>query len=124
MLVDPFGLGKIVQDGLVFQQNFSIRSYEIGIDGTTSIESFMNHLQARKKQKTFETALNHAKIVGLLGDGFGSTEAMTSRNLIWVVAKMQISVNRYPTCKSAISMTKLQMGLLRSQKRSNLLVLP
>ncbi|KAF9617947.1 hypothetical protein IFM89_039240 [Coptis chinensis] len=64
MLVDPFGLGKIVRDGLVFQQNFSIRS---------------------------KTALNHAKTVGLLGDGFGSTEAMTSRNLIWVVAKMQIS---------------------------------
>lgn len=89
MLVDPFGLGKIVQDGLVFQQNFSIRSYEIGADGTTSIESFMNHLQ--------ETALNHAKTVGLLGDGFGSTEAMSSRNLIWVVAKMQILVDRYPT---------------------------
>lgn len=89
MLVDPFGLGKIVQDGLVFQQSFSIRSYEIGIDGTTSIESFMNHLQ--------ETALNHAKTVGLLGDGFGSTEAMSKRNLIWVVAKMQIAVERYPT---------------------------
>ncbi|PIA65260.1 hypothetical protein AQUCO_00100619v1 [Aquilegia coerulea] len=89
MLVDPFGLGKIVQDGLVFQQNFSIRSYEIGVDGTTSIESFMNHLQ--------ETALNHAKTVGLLGDGFGSTEAMSKRNLIWVVARMQILVNRYPT---------------------------
>ncbi|KAL5729412.1 hypothetical protein ACHQM5_002371 [Ranunculus cassubicifolius] len=89
MLVDPFGLGKIVQDGLVFQQNFSIRSYEIGIDGTTSIESFMNHLQ--------ETALNHAKTVGLLGDGFGSTEAMSRLNLIWVVAKMQIQVNRYPS---------------------------
>lgn len=49
MLVDPFGLGKIVQDGLVFQQSFSIRSYEIGIDGTTSIESFMNHLQVKRK---------------------------------------------------------------------------
>jgi len=31
MLVDPFGIGRIVQDGLVFRQNFSIRSYEIGI---------------------------------------------------------------------------------------------
>lgn len=32
MLIDPFGLGRIVQDGLVFRQNFSIRSYEIGAD--------------------------------------------------------------------------------------------
>ena len=45
MLVDPFGIGKIVQDGLVFRQNFSIRSYEIGADKTASIETLMNHLQ-------------------------------------------------------------------------------
>lgn len=45
MLVDPFGLGRIVQDGLIFHQNFSIRSYEIGADRTASIETLMNHLQ-------------------------------------------------------------------------------
>lgn len=45
MLMDPFGLGRIVQDGLVFRQNFSIRSYEIGADRTASIETMMNHLQ-------------------------------------------------------------------------------
>lgn len=45
MLIDPFGIGKIVQDGLVFRQNFSIRSYEIGADKTASIETLMNHLQ-------------------------------------------------------------------------------
>lgn len=45
MLIDPFGIGKIVQDGLVYRQNFSIRSYEIGADRTASIETLMNHLQ-------------------------------------------------------------------------------
>lgn len=45
MLMDPFGIGKIVQDGFIFRQNFSIRSYEIGADGTASIETLMNHLQ-------------------------------------------------------------------------------
>ncbi|KAI9125689.1 hypothetical protein K1719_003107 [Acacia pycnantha] len=85
---DPFGIGRIVQDGLVFRQNFSIRSYEIGADRTASIETLMNHLQ--------ETALNHVKTVGLLGDGFGSPE-MCKKNLIWVVAKMQVAVDRYPT---------------------------
>uniref|UniRef100_D2E6T0 Acyl-[acyl-carrier-protein] hydrolase n=1 Tax=Macadamia tetraphylla TaxID=512563 RepID=D2E6T0_9MAGN len=89
MLVDPFGLGRIVEDGLVFSQNFSIRSYEIGADQTASIETMMNHLQ--------ETALNHVRSAGLLGDGFGSTPEMSSRNLIWVVTKMQVLVNRYPT---------------------------
>lgn len=47
MLIDPFGIGKIVQDGFMFQQNFSIRSYEIGADKTASIETLMNHLQVR-----------------------------------------------------------------------------
>ncbi|CAM8888581.1 unnamed protein product [Rhodiola kirilowii] len=89
MLVDPFGLGRIVQDGLVFSQNFSIRSYEIGADRTASIETLMNHLQ--------ETALNHVKTTGLLVDGFGSTPEMSKRNLIWVVTKMQVLVDRYPT---------------------------
>ncbi|KAG6739587.1 hypothetical protein POTOM_057188 [Populus tomentosa] len=89
MLIDPFGIGRIVQDGLVFSQNFSIRSYEIGADRTASIETLMNHLQ--------ETALNHVKTAGLLGDGFGSTPEMSKRNLIWVVTRMQILVDRYPT---------------------------
>ncbi|CAI9100261.1 OLC1v1037223C3 [Oldenlandia corymbosa var. corymbosa] len=89
MLYDPFGFGRIVQDGLVFRQNFSIRSYEIGADRTASIETLMNHLQ--------ETALNHVKSAGLLGDGFGSTPEMCKRNLIWVVSKMQVVVDRYPT---------------------------
>ncbi|KAK9269365.1 hypothetical protein L1049_001136 [Liquidambar formosana] len=89
MLVDPFGLGRIVQDGLVFRQNFSIRSYEIGADRTASIETVMNHLQ--------ETALNHVRTAGLLGDGFGATPEMCKSNLIWVVARMQVLVDRYPT---------------------------
>ncbi|KAG2718583.1 hypothetical protein I3843_03G218800 [Carya illinoinensis] len=89
MLIDPFGLGRIVQDGLVFRQNFSIRSYEIGADRTASIETLMNHLQ--------ETALNHVKGAGLLGDGFGSTPEMCKKNLIWVVTRMQVVVDRYPT---------------------------
>lgn len=45
MLVDPFGLGRMMQDGCVFSQNFSIRSYEIGADKTASIGTLMNHLQ-------------------------------------------------------------------------------
>ncbi|XP_057247075.1 palmitoyl-acyl carrier protein thioesterase, chloroplastic isoform X2 [Beta vulgaris subsp. vulgaris] len=89
-LIDPFGLGQMVQDGFVFRQNFSIRSYEIGADRTASIDTLMNHLQ--------ETALNHVKSAGLLGDGFGSTPEMCKKNLIWVVTRMQVLVDRYPTC--------------------------
>ncbi|KAL9262695.1 Palmitoyl-acyl carrier protein thioesterase, chloroplastic-like protein [Drosera capensis] len=89
MLIDTFGLGQTVEDGLMFRQNFFIRSYEVGVDRTASIETLMNHLQ--------ETALNHAKSTGLVGDGFGSTSEMCKRNLIWVVARMQVLVDSYPT---------------------------
>ncbi|KAM3212168.1 hypothetical protein ACQJBY_065322 [Aegilops geniculata] len=80
MLVDTLGFGTIVHDGVMFRQNFSIRSYEIGADRTASIETLMNHLQ----------------VVGLLGDGFGSTPEMSKRNLFWVVSQMQAIVERYP----------------------------
>ncbi|KAK4764316.1 hypothetical protein SAY87_013754 [Trapa incisa] len=94
MLVHPFGLGRIAPDGLIFCQNFSIRSYEIGADGTSSIETLMNHLQ--------ETALNHVKKAGLLGDGFGCTPEMYKKNLIWVVTKMQVVVNHYPAWNDTV----------------------
>ncbi|KAG6469504.1 palmitoyl-acyl carrier protein thioesterase, chloroplastic-like [Zingiber officinale] len=94
MLADAFGLGKIMQDGMVFRQNFSIRSYEIGADRTASIETLMNHLQ--------ETALNHVRSAGLMGAGFGSTPEMTKRNLIWVVTKMQVLVEQYPSWEDVV----------------------
>ena len=62
MLIDPFGLGRIVQDGFVFRQNFSIRSYEIGADRTASIETLMNHLQVLLKSSNL--------IVSFFGDIF------------------------------------------------------
>lgn len=48
VLMDPFGIGRFMQDGLVFRQNFGIRSYEIGADRTASMETLMNHLQVIK----------------------------------------------------------------------------
>lgn len=44
-----------------------------------------------------ETALNHVRSAGLLGDGFGATPEMTKRNLIWVVSKIQVIVDHYPS---------------------------
>uniref|UniRef100_A0A1S4CA60 Acyl-[acyl-carrier-protein] hydrolase n=1 Tax=Nicotiana tabacum TaxID=4097 RepID=A0A1S4CA60_TOBAC len=92
--VDPFGPGKLMEDGFVFRQSFSIRSYEIEADRVASIEMMMNLLQ--------ETSLNHMKSIGFMGTGFGSTPEMSKRNLIWVVMKMQVSIDRYPTWGDAI----------------------
>ncbi|KAI7993468.1 hypothetical protein LOK49_LG11G00024, partial [Camellia lanceoleosa] len=67
----------------------------------------MNHLQ--------ETAVNHVKSAGLLGDGFGSTPEMCKKNLIWVVTKMQQGHFEDPTLKFQIP---LQIAAEREIARS------
>ncbi|KAJ4718297.1 Acyl-[acyl-carrier-protein] hydrolase [Melia azedarach] len=57
--------GRMVEDGLVFRQYFTVRSFDIGSDFKMSVPALMNYLQ--------ETALNHLKKVGLMADGFGSS---------------------------------------------------
>uniref|UniRef100_Q41635 Dodecanoyl-[acyl-carrier-protein] hydrolase, chloroplastic n=1 Tax=Umbellularia californica TaxID=3438 RepID=FATB_UMBCA len=84
LLDDHFGL-----HGLVFRRTFAIRSYEVGPDRSTSILAVMNHMQ--------EATLNHAKSVGILGDGFGTTLEMSKRDLMWVVRRTHVAVERYPT---------------------------
>ncbi|KAI3982177.1 hypothetical protein MKX01_019083 [Papaver californicum] len=80
--------GKHMSD-YVYRQNFTVRSFEIGPNRMTTIGALLNHLR--------DSIANHIRDAGLLGDGFGSTPKMTRRNLIWVVAKMQVLVDRYPS---------------------------
>ncbi|KAG0609216.1 hypothetical protein M758_8G167200 [Ceratodon purpureus] len=94
--VDALRQGRLVESRLVYRQTFVIRSYEIGADRTASIDTFMNHFQ--------ETALNHVWMSGLAGDGFGATRAMSSRNLIWVVTRMQVHVEQYPAWGDVVEM--------------------
>ncbi|KAJ0008020.1 hypothetical protein Pint_29921 [Pistacia integerrima] len=81
--------GRLLQDGLIFQQNFTVNSYEIGSDFRISIEALMNYLQ--------ETSLNHFKSAGILADGFGSTLEMTANDLIWVACRSHMEVYHYPS---------------------------
>jgi len=47
----------------------------------------MNHLQ--------ETGLSHVRVIGLNGGGLGNTHEMRRLNLIWVITRMQVHVDRY-----------------------------
>ncbi|RZC53940.1 hypothetical protein C5167_012792 [Papaver somniferum] len=49
---------------------------------------------ARSFIRMQDSIANNISAAGLLGDGFGATPEMTKRNLIWVVAKMQVLVDR------------------------------
>eukprot|EP01018_Ginkgo_biloba_P028937 Gb_35712 [translate_table: standard] len=70
--VDAFRLGRLVEGNLLYRQTYVIRSYE-------------------------ETASNHFSSNGPGGDGFGTTPEMRRRNLISVVSRMQVQVDRYPS---------------------------
>ncbi|KAL9401778.1 hypothetical protein Peur_005627 [Populus x canadensis] len=55
---------------------------------TATLESIRNLLQ--------ETALNQVWVSGLLSNGFGATHEMMKNDLIRVVSRMQVQVDRYP----------------------------
>ncbi|BFG24563.1 hypothetical protein CerSpe_108370 [Prunus speciosa] len=90
---DTFG-GKLGQGGLVFQQNFSIRSYDLGPDGKATIGCLMERLQ--------ETSVQHCRSMGLYAGGFGSTPEMSKRGLVWVLSKLQTVVEKYPSWADVI----------------------
>ncbi|WOK92520.1 hypothetical protein Cni_G01211 [Canna indica] len=87
-LADPFRQGFIVEGGVRYRQTVVMRSYEVGPDKTATLETILSLLQ--------ETALNHVWMSGLLGDGFGATHGMMRNNLIWVVTRMHVLVDKYP----------------------------
>ncbi|XP_071689173.1 palmitoyl-acyl carrier protein thioesterase, chloroplastic-like [Rutidosis leptorrhynchoides] len=86
-------VGRMV-DRFIFRRNFDVRTYETGPDRKVSIETLMNILQ--------ETAINHIKAIGLLGDGLGLSPEMCKKNLIWVMGKMLVEVDSYPMCGDII----------------------
>eukprot|EP01018_Ginkgo_biloba_P012087 Gb_21293 [translate_table: standard] len=111
---DIFRLGRLVEGRLVYRQTFLIRSYEVGADMCGSIETIMNYLQ--------ETALNHACVAGLAGDGFGATHEMTRLNLIWVVTRMQVEVERYPSWGDVVEIDTWVASLGKNSMRRDWLL--
>eukprot|EP01018_Ginkgo_biloba_P028921 Gb_22110 [translate_table: standard] len=87
--VDAFKLGRLMEGNMIYRQTYVIRSYEVGVHRTASIETLMSFLQ--------ETSMNHMWSLGLGGEGFGTSHEMSRRNLIWIISGMQVQVDRYPS---------------------------
>ncbi|KAH8500686.1 hypothetical protein H0E87_015787 [Populus deltoides] len=73
-LVDYHRQGLIIEEGVGYRQTVVIRSYEVGSDKTATLES----------------------IVIFSSNGFGATHEMMKNDLIRVVSRMQVQVDRYP----------------------------
>ncbi|GAB2282450.1 hypothetical protein Dimus_016993 [Dionaea muscipula] len=93
-LANRLRLGSLTEDGLSYKESFIVRSYEVGINKTATVETIANLLQ--------EVGCNHAQSVGFSTDGFATTPTMRKLHLIWVTARMQIEINRYPAWSDVI----------------------
>ncbi|KAJ3681240.1 hypothetical protein LUZ60_015729 [Juncus effusus] len=81
-------MGSLVEDGLSYKESFVVRSYEVGVNKTATVETIANLLQ--------EVGCNHAQSVGFSNDGFATTTTMRKLRLIWVTNRMHIEIYKYP----------------------------
>jgi fatty acyl-ACP thioesterase B len=88
-VADQYRQGTAIQGGIGYRQTVVIRSSEVGADKNATVECILNLLQ--------ETAINHLRTSGLVGDGFGVTQGMLKNNLIWIVTKLTVEIDNYPT---------------------------
>ncbi|KAF7845586.1 oleoyl-acyl carrier protein thioesterase 1, chloroplastic [Senna tora] len=93
-LADRLRPGSLTEDGLSYKEKFIVRSYEVGINKTATVETIANLLQ--------EVGCNHAQSVGFSTDGFATTPTMRKLRLIWVTARMHIEIYKYPAWSDVV----------------------
>ncbi|KDP26359.1 hypothetical protein JCGZ_17517 [Jatropha curcas] len=93
-LADRLRLGHLTEDGFSYKEKFIVRSYEVGINKTATVETIANFLQ--------EVGCNHAQSVGFSTDGFATTPTMRKLHLIWVTARMHIEIYKYPAWSDVV----------------------
>lgn len=52
-LADRLRLGSLTEDGLSYKERFVVRSYEVGINKTATVETIANLLQVQNKTRKF-----------------------------------------------------------------------
>ncbi|MEJ2052309.1 MAG: thioesterase [Calditrichaceae bacterium] len=74
---------------LLWSETFKVRAYEVGPNGKTTVQSIFNYLQ--------EAAGNHAAELGV------SIEQLFKQNLTWVLSRVHLHIDYYPSWKQAIT---------------------
>ncbi|GAV68382.1 Acyl-ACP_TE domain-containing protein [Cephalotus follicularis] len=93
---DRLGLGGLGDDGLSYKEKLIVRSYEVGINKTATVETIANLLQ--------EVSCNHIQSLGFSTDGFGTFNIMRKLHLIWVTTRVHIEIYKYPSWNDVIEM--------------------
>jgi len=81
---------RLTPDRTSFVETARIRGYEAGPDRRATIQCIANLLQ--------EVASNHAiSVWGKTEEGFAASPVMVERNLIFVISRLHIKINKYPS---------------------------
>ncbi|XP_057437093.1 oleoyl-acyl carrier protein thioesterase 1, chloroplastic [Lotus japonicus] len=113
-LADRLRLGSLTEDGLSYKEKFIVRSYEVGINKTATVETIANLLQ--------EVGCNHAQSVGFSTDGFATTTTMRKLHLIWVTARMHIEIYKYPAWSDVVEIETWCQGEGRAGTRRDFIL--
>ncbi|KAL0907848.1 hypothetical protein M5K25_022292 [Dendrobium thyrsiflorum] len=92
LFADSFSHEQIVDN--IYMQRNSIKFYEIDATGKASLEAIMNLLQ--------DSSVNHFKFLGLLDESVRSYLKMRRGNLTFIILKMHVQVEHYPSWGDAI----------------------
>ncbi|KAM7268589.1 hypothetical protein ACFE04_010755 [Oxalis oulophora] len=87
-MADRYRQGLEIEGGAGYRQIFVVRQFEVGVDKNATMECILNQLQ--------ETAINHLRVSGIVGDEFGVSPGMLKHNLIWIVSKLIVEIDNYP----------------------------
>jgi|SRR5690554_3172873 medium-chain acyl-[acyl-carrier-protein] hydrolase len=79
-----------------WKEQFTVRSYEADVTGRASILTLCNYLQ--------EAASNHAYALRL------SVEQLAELRLIWMLARLRVSVTRYPSWRDVVTVETWPSG--------------
>ncbi|KAJ3678971.1 hypothetical protein LUZ61_021135 [Rhynchospora tenuis] len=80
--------GSFENDKTVYKESFIIRSSQVGVNKTATIETIASLLQ--------ETACNRVICFGWLADGFPTPPTMRKHRLTWVTSRVHIEMYKYP----------------------------
>ncbi|KAI4354319.1 hypothetical protein L6164_003190 [Bauhinia variegata] len=113
-LADRLRLGNLTEDRLSYKEKFIVRSYEVGINKTATVETIANLLQ--------EVGCNHAQSVGFSTDGFATTPTMRKLRLIWVTARMHIEIYKYPAWSDVVEIETWCQGDGKARTRRDFII--
>lgn len=80
-----------------WNETFRIRAYETDPSGAASVPTICNLLQ--------ESASNHARALGV------SVEQLTAQNVTWVLARLHVEMDAYPTWRETVHVETWPSGI-------------